>query len=227
LNTLLPLFVCCLLAASLSARSTEPRPGEPVVIGLEEPRKARPGEGLAARRLMRRLEKRLARQVGARPVAADSCELVVLRSGDSLRVDLLWTTAVQIAYRPCGSRQSNVLFFYKHHVRAVYDARGRQVFPDTGEIEAIAKANGSRGLALASLLCGIGAWLGVLLAIALFTAPLLSFLLALASLVMGIVALKKTRRGRRNGRGMAIVGLVLSGIFRLLGVMAMIFLLTG
>lgn len=78
---------------------------------------------------------------------------------------------------------------------------------------------GTNGLAIASLSTGI-------IAFPFSCIPFLgyaSILIAIAAIVMGIVAMKQTKQTGQQGRGMAIAGVVLGGVYLALFVIGLIF----
>ncbi len=78
---------------------------------------------------------------------------------------------------------------------------------------------GTNGLAIASLSTGI-------IAFPFSCIPLLGYgsvFLAIAAIVMGVIAMKQTKQTGQQGRGMAIAGVVLGGVYLALFVIGLIF----
>jgi len=77
------------------------------------------------------------------------------------------------------------------------------------------------GMAIASLVMGIVSILGVL--------PLsfITIVVALVGLILGIIALRKVRKGTGGGKGMAIGGVVTSAIGFILSAVVLVLLIIG
>ena len=77
------------------------------------------------------------------------------------------------------------------------------------------------GMAIASLVMGIVSILGAL--------PLsfITIVVALVGLILGIIALRKVRKGTGGGKGMAIGGVVTSAIGFILSVVVLVLLIIG
>jgi hypothetical protein len=83
-------------------------------------------------------------------------------------------------------------------------------------------AKKTNSFAIASLVCGILVWfLGWI--------PLIGFLVIIAAVVLGIVALKQISKKKQPGKGMAIAGIVLGvlGLFFVMLASIMLFMLIG
>ena len=77
------------------------------------------------------------------------------------------------------------------------------------------------GMAIASLVMGIVSILGAL------TLSFITIVVALVGLILGIIALRKVRKGTGGGKGMAIGGVVTSAIGFILSAVVLVLLIIG
>jgi len=154
----------------------------------------------------------------------DKCFIMHLRNGDVMEVKLIQISTTQIKYQLCNKPDDPENIIGKGDVHSIVDSNGEAIYSSKDEQwnMTYGKDVVTDRLALASGITGIAA----------LTLGLLFWPLGLAAgIAAGVMGLKSMSRFKTNpkirGRGWGITGIVSGGIWKVLGILIIIVLITG
>lgn len=159
-----------------------------------------------------------------------NCSKIVMKNGKTIKADVIQIAATEVKYRRCGVPSDPEMIESKANIDSVVASDGTNLYKNDGKIPPGPLTNNGdlpiEKLAISAASYGAGAWiLGLLVSsVGSSLLAIMSILCAIGAVVYGIMSLKKINKepNKYRGKGLAIGGIILGGLFCFLFIIGLI-----
>ncbi len=126
-------------------------------------------------------------------VVSDTCDVIYFKNGTTQNAKIIEITETEIKYKYCNNPNGPLITIFKHKVYKISYKNGESEFIETTK-------NKFEALSIISFIAGLGGlfYFGIILGV--------------ASIILGKIAIDKTKKNYKRGRKLAIASIIIGAI---------------